>query len=89
MHLRGPHEDLDTDPLGPGLLAIGIGLVVEADDYQLLDKGFVYDALYAWCRLETIKQHPSVSWLCGNDNPPGEDSMAAERDVRSPWVGQR
>lgn len=57
VHAADITEDLDTDPLGPGLLAVGIGgLEVEADDYQLLDKGlFIYDALYAWCRLETDK----------------------------------
>jgi hypothetical protein len=55
VHAADISEDLDTDPLGPGLLAVGIGgLEVEVDDYQLLDKGlFVYDALYAWCGLET------------------------------------
>jgi hypothetical protein len=55
VHAADISEDLATDPLGPGLLALGIGgLEVEADDYRLLDKGsFVYDALYAWCRLET------------------------------------
>ena len=54
VHAADISEDLDSDPLGPGLLAVGIGgLEVEADDYRLLDKGvFVYDALYAWCRLE-------------------------------------
>ncbi len=57
VHAADITEDLDTDSLGPGLLAIGIGgLEVEADDYQLLEKGlFIYDALYAWCRLETNK----------------------------------
>jgi hypothetical protein len=42
------------DPLGPGLLAIGIGgLDVEDDDQRLLERGtFVYDTLYAWCRRE-------------------------------------
>ena len=57
VHAADITEDLDTDSLGPGLLAIGIGgLEVEVDDYQLLDKGlFVYDALYEWCRLETNK----------------------------------
>jgi hypothetical protein len=57
VHAADISDDLDTDPLGPGLLAIGIGgLEVEADDYHLLDKGlFVYDALYAWCSLETNK----------------------------------
>lgn len=54
VHAADISEDLDTDPLGPGLLAIGIGgLEVETDDHALLDKGmFVYEALYAWCRLQ-------------------------------------
>jgi len=54
VHAADISEDLDTDPLGPGLLAIGIGgLEVETDDHRLLDKGvFVYEALYAWCRLQ-------------------------------------
>jgi hypothetical protein len=47
--------DLDTDPLGPGLLAIGEGgLDAEGDDQRLLERGsFVYDALYAWCQRHT------------------------------------
>lgn len=47
-------DDLETDPLGPGLLAIGLGgLDVEADDQRLLERGtFVYDALYAWCHQQ-------------------------------------
>lgn len=51
VHAADLSDALDTDPLGPGLLAIGVGgLDVEADDHVLLDKGsFVYDALYAWC----------------------------------------
>ena len=55
VHAADISEDLRTDPLGPGLLAIGIGgLEVESDDHRLLDKGsFVYDALYAWCKLES------------------------------------
>jgi len=55
VHAADISEDLHTDPLGPGLLAIGIGgLEVEADDHRLLDKGsFVYDALFAWCKLES------------------------------------
>jgi len=51
VHAADVGADLDTDPLGPGLLAIGIGgLDVEPDDQTLLEHGmFVYDALYAWC----------------------------------------
>jgi len=56
VHAADIAEDLHTDPLGPGLLAIGIGgLEAESDDHRLLDKGsFVYDALYAWCGLQEL-----------------------------------
>jgi hypothetical protein len=51
VHAADISADLDTDPLGAGLLAIGVGgLDVEPDDMRLLERGsFVYDALYAWC----------------------------------------
>jgi hypothetical protein len=54
VHAADIADDLDTDPAGPGLLAIGVGgLDVEADDQRLLDRGkFVYDALYAWCQRQ-------------------------------------
>jgi hypothetical protein len=54
VHAADISDDLETDPLGPGLLAIGVGgLDVEADDQRLLERGgFVYDALYAWCQRE-------------------------------------
>jgi hypothetical protein len=53
VHAADVAEDVDTDPLGPGLLAIGVGgLEVEPDDQALLAKGmFVYEALYAWCGI--------------------------------------
>lgn len=52
VHAADITADLDNDPLGPGLLAIGEGgLDAEADDQRLLERGmFVYDALYAWCQ---------------------------------------
>src|SRR5215475_3887466 len=55
VHAADIAADIDTDPLGPGLLAIGLGgLDVEVDDQRLLDRGmFVYDALYAWCAQQT------------------------------------
>jgi hypothetical protein len=55
VHAADIEADLDTDPGGPGLLAIGFGgLDVESDDHVLLERGsFVYDALYAWCVRET------------------------------------
>ena len=54
VHAADIADDLDTDPAGPGLLAIGIGgLDVEDNDHRLLERGtFVYDALYAWCQRQ-------------------------------------
>ena len=54
VHAADIADDLDTDPAGPGLLAIGVGgLDVEDDDQRLLERGrFVYDALYAWCQRQ-------------------------------------
>jgi hypothetical protein len=54
VHAADISGELHTDPLGPGLLAIGEGgLAVEDDDQTLLRRGsFVYDALYAWCRRQ-------------------------------------
>jgi hypothetical protein len=51
VHAADIESDIDSDPAGPGLLAIGLGgLDVESDDHRLLDRAtFVYDALYAWC----------------------------------------
>ena len=54
VHAADIDTELDTDPAGPGLLAIGLGgLDVEADDHRLLERAsFVYDALYAWCQQQ-------------------------------------
>jgi hypothetical protein len=56
VHAADISGALDSDPLGPGLLAIGEGgLDAEADDQRLVDRGgFVYDALYAWCRRQPV-----------------------------------
>ena len=56
VHAADVEEDRDSDPLGPGLEAIGAGgLAVEDNDHRLLERGsFVYDALHAWCT-----EHPS------------------------------
>jgi hypothetical protein len=58
VHAADIAADLHTDPLGAGLLAIGVGgLDAEPDDQRLLDRGsFVYDALYAWCIHDTQRQ---------------------------------
>jgi hypothetical protein len=55
VHAADVSEDAGSDPIGPGLEAIGVGgLVAERDDQRLLERGsFVYDALYAWCQSQT------------------------------------
>lgn len=60
VHAADIDTELDTDPLGPGLLAIGIGgLGAETDDHVLLQRAsFVYDALYAWCEREVEAGRP-------------------------------
>lgn len=52
VHAADIEGELETDPLGAGLLAIALGaLEIEEDDYRLLEReSFVYDALYVWCR---------------------------------------
>ncbi|MFI5052454.1 MAG: chromate resistance protein ChrB domain-containing protein [Acidimicrobiales bacterium] len=54
VHAADVSRDAQSDPLGPGLAAIGVGgLDAEADDQRLLERGsFVYDALYEWCARE-------------------------------------
>ena len=58
VHAADIESELHTDPLGPGLLAIGLGgLDVEGDDDRLLDRAsFVYDALYEWCRQQVAAE---------------------------------
>jgi hypothetical protein len=62
VHAADIRADLGTDPLAPGLLAIGEGgLDAEPDDQRLLERGsFVYDALYAWCRRQSEASHPAT-----------------------------
>jgi hypothetical protein len=47
----------DLTAQSPGLLAISQGLsAVFADDHEMLRHGrVVYDALYAWCQMQTAK----------------------------------
>ena len=61
VHAADIPGQLDSDPIGPGLLAIGQGgLAVEADDQRLLARGrFVYDALYAWCQQHSSQPEPA------------------------------
>jgi hypothetical protein len=47
-------DQFETDPLAAGLEAIAVGYSLRfPDDRENLDHQFeVYDALYAWCRLQ-------------------------------------
>jgi hypothetical protein len=58
VHAADIDADLHTDERGPGLLAIGLGgLDVESDDHRLFARAsFVYDALYAWCRMQAARK---------------------------------
>jgi hypothetical protein len=51
-------DRFDNDPLAAGLEAIAVGYSLRyPDDIQNIERQFeVYDALYAWCRLETAKK---------------------------------
>lgn len=57
VHAADVAEDIDTHPLGRGLEAIATGYGLRfPDDLENLEHQFeVYDALYAWCRLEAAK----------------------------------
>jgi len=48
---------LEAHPIAPGLEAIATGYSIRfPDDHENLDHQFaVYDALYAWCRLQVAK----------------------------------
>ncbi len=57
VHAADVAADLDTDPLARGLEAIatGFGLRFPDDEENLARQFDVYDALYAWCRLEVAR----------------------------------
>lgn len=57
MHAADVSEDIDTDPIALGLEAIANGYSLRfPEDMENLEHQFeVYDALYAWCRLQAVK----------------------------------
>ena len=57
IHAADVDEDIDTDPLARGMEAIATGFGLRfPDDHQNLAIQFeVYDALYAWCKLDISK----------------------------------
>lgn len=58
VHAADIETDLHTDEIAPGLEAIAVGYSLRfPDDTENLRQQFdVYDALYAWCRLQVAKQ---------------------------------
>ncbi len=58
VHAADVSEDIDSDPLARGLEAIASGFSLRfPDDAENLALQFeVYDALYAWCRLDVASK---------------------------------
>jgi hypothetical protein len=58
VHAADVDADIDTDPLARGLEAIATGYSVRFpnDGENLAHQFEVYDALYAWCRLQIAKE---------------------------------
>lgn len=61
VHAADVAEDIDSDPIARGLEAIASGYSLRfPDDLENLDHQFeVYDALYAWCRLDVASMGKS------------------------------
>jgi len=57
VHAADISADLRTDEIAPGLEAIatGFGVLIPDDKANLEAQFRVYDALYAWCRLEVAR----------------------------------
>lgn len=58
VHAADVEQDRGTDDTAAGLEAIAVGYSLRFPDDQenLLHQFDVYDALYAWCRLETASK---------------------------------
>ncbi len=57
VHAADVSEDIDKDPIARGLEAIasGFSLRFPEDNDNLAHQLDVYDALYAWCRLDVAR----------------------------------
>jgi hypothetical protein len=57
VHAADVEEDIDSDPIGRGLEAIASGFSLRyPEDKENISHQFeMYDALYAWCRLQAAK----------------------------------
>lgn len=60
IHAADVEDDIDTDPVARGLeaLAVGYGLRYPSDEENITRQFEMYDALYAWCRLEAARSAP-------------------------------
>ena len=58
IHAADIESELQTDPIAAGLEAIATGFSLRfPDDLENLERQLeVYDALYAWCRLQVAKE---------------------------------
>ena len=58
VHAADVDEDIDTEPIARGLEAIASGYSLRfPEDLENIENQFeVYDALYAWCRLDVAKK---------------------------------
>jgi hypothetical protein len=57
IHSADIAEDIEKDPIAMGLEAIAQGYSIRypKDEENLQNQYQVYDALYAWCRMEVVK----------------------------------
>jgi hypothetical protein len=61
IHCADVMEDIEKDPISRGLEAIAQGYSIRypSDEENLEHQFQVYDALYAWCRIEVNKEKGS------------------------------
>jgi hypothetical protein len=57
VHAADVSEDIGKDPIAPGLEAIasGFSLLFPEDADNLAHQFGLYDALYAWCRMQSAR----------------------------------
>jgi hypothetical protein len=57
VHAADVAADIDKDPIARGLeaIAVGYGIRYPDDAENMMQQFEVYDALYAWCRLQIAK----------------------------------
>ena len=60
VHAADVAQDIDKDPIARGLEALAVGFSIRhPEDNENLDYQFeVYDALYAWCRIQVAQNPP-------------------------------